>query len=199
MGLVGTSLAWGPWQGAQGMTGTLSTIDQQRIARTGLLPLSADEGLALFDAALTTGEPVIVPAHIDPGALRTRDQVPALLQSLVPQPVRRRAASTADLARRLADLPAQRRVDELMTLVRGQVAMVLGHGSATVVDPDRAFTDLGFDSLTAVELRNRLATVTGLRLPATLVFDYPSARALAGFALADLAGAATGTGPVTPV
>src|SRR5262249_39903036 len=97
------------------------------------------------------------------------------LRGLVRTPVQRRAATSSPLA----GVPVERYRDVLLDLVRGQVAVVLGHGSAAAVDPDRAFTELGFDSLTAVELRNRLATATGLRLPATLVFDYPTARALA--------------------
>src|SRR5262249_26513312 len=120
------------------------------------------------------------------------------LRGLVRTPVQRRAATSSPLA----GVPVERYRDVLLDLVRGQVAVVLGHGSAAAVDPDRAFTELGFDSLTAVELRNRLATATGLRLPATLVFDYPSAQALAGHLDGELAGDASNppaAGPPVPV
>ncbi|WP_405792566.1 SDR family NAD(P)-dependent oxidoreductase [Streptomyces sp. NBC_01506] len=198
-GLVGTSLVWGPWEGSDGgMTGGLSEGGRARIGRAGLVPLSAERGLELFDAALACGEPVVVPADIDVASLRGSENLPVLLRSLVPASPRRRTAGTRDLVRRLAGLPSTRRAEELLTLIRQQTAGVLGYGSAAAVDPDRAFSELGFDSLTAVELRNRLAAVTGLRLPATLVFDYPSAQALAGFIMTELSGSVAESASVLP-
>ena len=182
-GLPGVSLVWGPWQSTEGgMTGEMSGAGAARIGRAGFVPLSADDGLALFDAAVASGQAVVVPARLDLASLRVSDDVPPLLRGLIRTPqVTRPTAGSAAAASLLHDVPLAQRGEALLDLVRTHVAVALGHGSASSVDPDRAFSELGFDSLTAVELRNRLSAATGLRLPATLVFDYPSARALAGY------------------
>ncbi|WP_371271263.1 type I polyketide synthase [Streptomyces sp. yr375] len=192
-GLPAHSLLWGLWSGAVGMGGRLAEADVRRIRRSGLAPLDAAESLALFDTALATDDhPVLLPLRLDHQALRARGQaLPAVLRGLVRTPIRRTArtgASGADgdagrpaaegLAG-LAGLPPAERDRALLDLVRVQVAAVLGHATVEPVEPDRAFRDLGFDSLAAVELRNALGTVTGLRMPATLVFDHPTSRALA--------------------
>ncbi|WP_338399812.1 type I polyketide synthase [Streptomyces caatingaensis] len=187
LGLPATSLAWGLWADASGMTGALDTTDLQRMARSGAAALTADEGLALLDTALGHPEPLHVPMHLDPAALAAdagTDGVPALLRGLVRTPARRTAeaataAPGASLQQRLAALPAAERDAVLLDAVRTHVAAVLGHADADTMDADKSFKELGFDSLTAVELRNRLGTATGLRLPATLVFDYPTPAALA--------------------
>ncbi|MEV6863862.1 type I polyketide synthase [Streptosporangium subroseum] len=185
-GVPATSLAWGLWDA--GMGETLTDADRDRMRRGGVLPLTAEQGLAAFDAALGTGTALVVPLVIDTAALREATGAPALLRGLVRAPARSTAGTA--LGRRLADLPAEQRVAAVLGLVRAQVADVLGYGRAEDVDPERAFNELGFDSLTAVELRNRLAAATGLRLPSTLVFDYPNATVLAGHVGAELADAA---------
>ncbi|GHD13533.1 hypothetical protein GCM10010334_71860 [Streptomyces finlayi] len=185
LGLPGTSLAWGPWTGAGGgMTGALTVADTERMARAGMPPLSVVEGLALFDAALSAGRPAVLPVRLDLPAIRTRGEAPPLLRGLIRKPVRRAATATGahtGLTERLTGLDPQTRREALLDAVRTQIALVLGHVGVGEVDAARAFQELGFDSLMAVELRNRLDAATGLRLPATLVFDYPTANALVDF------------------
>jgi len=188
-GLPGVSLAWGLWAGASGMTGHLDDGDRARMTRGGVQGLTAGQGLALLDAAAGRPEPQLVPARLDLAGVRAAaargEQVPALWRVLVIRPglASRPAAAPADQARTLGQqLAALSPADQdtvLLNVVRGHVATVLGHTAAGAVAPDRAFTDLGFDSLTAVELRNRLHAATGLQLPATVVFDYPAPAALA--------------------
>ncbi|MFD0375778.1 SDR family NAD(P)-dependent oxidoreductase [Streptomyces sp. NPDC127112] len=195
-GLPGLSLAWGLWTGVGGMGDTLTAEDVERIGRSGVQVLTVDQGLALFDAALATTEPLLVPVPLDLRTLRTRDQTPALLRGLTAGPARRTAARAAEpagaaaagpsLRERLLELPAEERDAVLLDLVCGQVALVLGHARASAVDGERQFRELGFDSLTALELRNGLGPVTGLTLPATVVFDYPTPAALAGYLRAEL-------------
>ncbi|MDG9720932.1 type I polyketide synthase, partial [Streptomyces sp. DH24] len=194
-GLPGLSLAWGPWEASAGMAGQLNAADRARMARTGLLPLPTDTALALFDAALAGDEPVVLPLSLDAAALGAAGpaEVPAVLRALVRGPRRTAAAATSssrtdDLATALARLTPDEQLRELLGLVRREVARVLGHRHAEAVDPQRPFRELGFDSLTAVELRNALAAATGLRLTATLVFDHPTAAGLAAHLRAELAG-----------
>ncbi len=191
-GLPATSLAWGPWR--TGMAGAMSDVDIARLTRIGTPPLAAEDGLALFDAAATADRPAVVTARVDLAALRGRDEIPHLLRGLVPARQRRAAVSSAaavSLVDRLVQLVADRQRELLLDLVRDAVALVLGHDDGTAVEPTQAFTELGFTSLTAVELRNRLAELTGLRLPATTTFDYPNAAAVADFLRTEL----LGTGP----
>ncbi|MFI0424339.1 SDR family NAD(P)-dependent oxidoreductase [Spongiactinospora sp. 9N601] len=195
----GLSLAWGLWEQAEGMGGTLAEVDRSRAGRGGVLALSAEEGLGLLDAALGADAPALVPVKLDLAALRAQGEaVPNALRGLVPAQ-RDRATETAPadgLGARLAGLTEAERERVVVDLVRAQVASVLGHGSPEAVEAERAFSELGFDSLTAVELRNGLGSVTGLRLPATLVFDYPSPGALAEYLLGELAGTARAAAPV---
>nr|WP_255306520.1 type I polyketide synthase [Streptomyces sp. Wb2n-11] len=192
-GLPGVSLAWGPWEQSGGMTGALAEADAQRMARAGVPALSVELGVALFDAALAAGDAVVAPVRLDLAVLRALGDVPVLLRSLVRVRSRRAAAAVggaaAGLVERLSVLTVVERQEVLLDLVRGQVALVLGHADANAVDPGRAFRELGFDSLTAVELRNRLNTATGLRLSATLVFDYPTVETLVSHLLEELLGA----------
>ncbi|WP_345004932.1 SDR family NAD(P)-dependent oxidoreductase, partial [Streptosporangium album] len=190
LGLAGVSVAWGPWVQDAGMTGTLGQADVRRMARAGMLPLTVEQGLALFDAAAAADRAFVVAARFDVAAVRAQGWVPHLLRGLV-RGVRRSAASVSgdsELVRRLAGLGHADQVRFVVDLVRAQAAVVLGHGSADEIQVRREFRELGFDSLTAVELRNRLSTATGLRLPATLVFDYPTPVVLAEFLLAELLG-----------
>ncbi|POM22543.1 Phenolphthiocerol synthesis polyketide synthase type I Pks15/1 [Actinomadura rubteroloni] len=198
-GLPAVSLAWGLWDKAGAMADRLDDGDRARIARAGIVPLTAERGLALFDAALDAGRAAVVTAGFDAATLRERgDALPPLLRGLVRRRPQRRAAEAApaavSLAGQLAELPADERRTRVLDLVNGNVAAVLGIASADDVDPGRAFNELGFDSLMAVELRNRLGTATGLRLPATLVFDHPSPRALAAELLTELAPGESGDG-----
>ncbi|MBD0693937.1 hypothetical protein BG452_14585 [Streptomyces sp. CBMA123] len=176
LGLPAVSLAWGPWTGTGGMTGTLTEAEAERLARAGMPPLTPELGLALFDATTAGTAPAVLPLRLDPAALSRRGEIPPLLRGLVRAPVRRGAAAGggAGFLRQLTELPGAERQEVLLNAVRQQVAAVLGHTEASGVDPQRAFQDLGLDSLTAVELRNRLGSLVGLRLPATLVFDHPT-------------------------
>ncbi|MFE2700024.1 beta-ketoacyl reductase, partial [Streptomyces mirabilis] len=191
-GLPATSLCWGLWAEASALTGQLTDSERARINRGGISALSAEEGLALLDAAVARDEAVLVPARLDLAGLRAQSagstEVPSLWRALVGAGTGRRAAASGStpagpeaLHRELAGLSEQEREVRLVDLVRAHAAAVLGHASAGAVETTRAFTDLGFDSLTAVELRNRLSGATGTRLPATLVFDYPNPAELAVF------------------
>nr|APD71871.1 type I polyketide synthase 6 [Streptomyces sp.] len=205
LGLPGTSLAWGLWAEGSGMTGHLTDADLARMSRGGIAPIGSEQGLALFDAALATRRPVLVPALLDYTGLRAQSEdgtLPALFHGLV-RPARRAAvgeqAGGNSLPERLAPLAPQDQERALLELVRGVVASVLGHTDADQVAPDRAFNELGFDSLKAVELRNRLNAAAGLKLPATLVFDYPSTVELAGFLRTELLGSAAAVAEAEPV
>jgi polyketide synthase 12 len=184
-GLAGSSIAWGYWEQASELTGGLDETDIARMARQGVLPMSAEEGLALFDAAVESDWPALVAMRIDTATLHAQARtglLPVVMSKLV-RTRARRAADSGSLARRLAGVPPAERESAMLEFVRGEIASVLGYDSASTVEPERAFKDLGFDSLAAVELRNRLSATTGLRLPATLVFDHPNASALACYLL----------------
>ncbi|MEU8386308.1 type I polyketide synthase, partial [Streptosporangium sp. NPDC048865] len=194
-GLAATSLAYGLWDVATGMSSELSGADRDRLARLGLPALSEADGVRLFDASVRAGAAMTVPLRVDVAALRGRGgEVPALLRGLVParRPVRVAAGGGGEggLRRRLTGLDAGERGRMLEELVRRHVAVVLGHASGDAVEPDRAFSTMGLDSLAAVELRNQLAAATGLPLPATLVFDYPTSHGVAEFLHGELFGSA---------
>ncbi|PAZ15946.1 polyketide synthase, partial [Streptomyces sp. SA15] len=195
-GLPATSLAWGFWSERSEMTGALAAADIARMARTGLKPLPSDEGVALFDAAFAAGHATTVLAALDLDRLRAQAAqatLPEVLRGLVR--TRRTAtaitATASTLADRLAGLPAEDVDRELLDLVRSHAATVLGHAGAGSVSPTVAFRELGLDSLSALELRKRLSEVTGLRLPATVVFDHPTPTTLAAFLRDELLGAST--------
>ncbi|WP_411104780.1 type I polyketide synthase [Streptomyces sp. cmx-4-9] len=183
-GKPASSLAWGLWGDATGMTGELGTTALARLERMGVAPLSNELGLQLFDATRQLDDALLVPARLDQSALRAQAQsglLPALMRGLVRTTARRTETVGGSLSDRLAVAEPTEWERITLDLVRAQVASVLGHASAETVDPDRAFKELGFDSLAAVELRNRLTPVTGLRLPTTLVFDHPNPLAVARY------------------
>ncbi|WP_225628704.1 type I polyketide synthase [Streptomyces werraensis] len=190
-GLPGLSLAWGLWEQSFGMAGHLSAVDQARASRSGVLEISAAEGMELFDAALVSERALLVPVKLDLRTVRADASagaaVPHLLRGLVRtgRQQARAVAGTAGegslLSDRLAGLVPAEQETLLLDLVRAQAAVVLGHTEPGGVRADMAFKDAGFDSLTSVELRNRLREATGLKLPPTLVFDYPSPQALARY------------------
>ncbi|MGW5082727.1 type I polyketide synthase [Micromonospora echinospora] len=183
LGLPAVALAWGRWAQASGMTGHLDSADIRRLDRGGMAALSDAEGLALFDALWRSERATLMPAKIVTGVAAPGSPVHPLLTNLVRAAGRRAAAGEAAdgqaYAETLRALPDDKRVRALRDLVLAHVAVVLGHGDPVGIEPTRAFRELGFDSLTAVELRNRLGAATGLRLPATLVFDNPTPEALA--------------------
>jgi acyl transferase domain-containing protein/acyl carrier protein len=189
-GLVASAMAWGPWEQTSGMTGGLSEADRSRMARSGMGTLSVRQGLALFDRVWGEGEALMLPVALDLPVLRSHaraDVLPSMLSGLVPAQGRRSSEQAGSLARRLHGVPESDRESIVLDLVRSQVASVLGHATPQAIDPQRAFLELGFDSLAAVELRNRLNAQTALRLPATLVFDYPTTIAVTGYLLGELA------------
>ncbi|MFI1458304.1 type I polyketide synthase [Streptomyces roseus] len=178
-GLAAQSLAFGLWATRTGLTEAIEE-DVRLMAARGLPALEVEEALSLFSSSHTRGRPALVPLRVDTVTLRTRSDLPALLRALAPQPTRSatrtagRGTDPAALVERLSALPAKEREQELLDVVRAHAAAVLGHAGQDAVRADRGFLDLGFDSLTALELRNRLGALTGSRLTPTLIFDYPS-------------------------
>ncbi|WP_219070958.1 beta-ketoacyl reductase, partial [Candidatus Mycobacterium methanotrophicum] len=169
-GLPAISLGWGLWDQSSNMTGGLDDAGRARLGRSGVLALSTAEALQLFDTAMVIDEPLLLPARIDAGALRANAAVvPPMFADLINTPTRRRvddslvaSKSKSALAHRIHGLPEDQQHAVLLDLVRSHIATVLGNTDAEAIDPDKAFQELGFDSLTAVEMRNRLKAATGL-------------------------------------
>ncbi|WP_053165252.1 type I polyketide synthase [Streptomyces noursei] len=198
--LPALSLAWGPWGRGSGMTASVSDADLARMARGGLPPLTVEDGLALFDAAVARPEPTVVPSRINVAGLREQQALPALWRDLVPRS--RRTAAAADrspvtVRERLRHLDETGRQQLLTDLVVGHTAGLLGHPDPTAVDAERGFLELGFDSLVAVSLRNQLGEVLGLRLPSSVVFDTETPVKLARWLQQEL-GAASAPGTTGP-
>ncbi|WP_212528049.1 polyketide synthase [Actinospica durhamensis] len=215
-GLPATSVAWGPWDG-DGMAAGLSERDQVRIARTGLDGISADEGLELLEAAVRSGRALTVAAALDLGRIQTyyveQGGVPPLLRSLLSShsgenSQRAKGDGGAGLRRLLGQTTPEEQVNVVLDLVRGGVAKTLGFASLSDVDVNLPLQDIGIDSLTAVLMRNQLADMTGLALPAKIAFDHPDLTSLSQFLLAKLqergldapveASADTGGSPAEP-
>jgi polyketide synthase 12 len=199
-GLPAISLGWGLWDQASTMTGGLGAADRARFGRDGIVAMSSDQALELMDTALIVNEPFMLPAHIDLAALRVKfdaGTLPPMFVDLINATTRRQvddslaaAKSKSALLQRLEGMPEDEQHAILLDLVRSNIATVLGSSSPEAIHPDRAFQELGFDSLTAVEMRNRLKSATGLALSPTLIFDYPNAAALAGYMHRELVGTA---------
>ncbi|OON71221.1 type I polyketide synthase, partial [Streptomyces tsukubensis] len=221
-GLPALSLAWGLWDVAEGMAGELGTADRRRLARTGIVPIEPDRGRALFDAAAGVDAAVLVPLAVDRAALRAAASassgpdgartpargIPAVLRSFLTRDAASGQSFTASegpdsgqheaagrLAERLRGSSLDERKEVLLDVVRTEAAAALGHASSAALDIRRGFLDLGFDSLTAVELRNRINALSGLSLPATVVFDHPSPEALADHLVSELPVSTDDDGP----
>ncbi|MET8136960.1 type I polyketide synthase, partial [Streptomyces sp. NPDC005251] len=195
-GLAATSLAWGPWaDGGMAADGAL----EARMRREGMPPMAPATALAALAHAVGTADVAVTVADID------WERLPAVLAGIRVNPLisdfaantqdtpaasgRGSVVTGADVAATLGPLAGLTRAEQekaLLALVRTHVAAVLGHGGTEAVSAERAFKELGFDSLTAVELRNRLGAATGVRLPATLVYDYPTSAALTAYLLDEL-------------
>ena len=185
-GLPATSIAWGLWRRESGMAAGLGEADVARMSRGGIVPLTDERGLALFDRALASAESLSAAITLDRAALRAKARtgaLPALLAGIVPRPKLPGGAQGA-LARRLREAPEGTRSRLAEDFVRTEVAAILGHSSPAQIGLEDAFKELGFDSLAAVELRNRLSEASGLRLASSAVFDYPNVSALAAHLLA---------------
>ncbi|GGS43651.1 type I polyketide synthase [Streptomyces janthinus] len=188
-GLPASSLCWGYWTEPSEAGAGLGEVDLVRLQRQGVQPMASHEGLALFDVAISRDDPVLVPARLHlsaPGERHTSRAASPLLRNPIGMPpgsggAESREAPEAGIARRIRSLPQADAVTVLLDAVRAQTAIVLGHTDTGRVGPAVAFKDLGIDSLMAVELRNKLASVTGVKLPATLAFDHPNPSALAQF------------------
>ncbi|MGH3542679.1 MAG: type I polyketide synthase, partial [Mycobacterium sp.] len=195
-GLPAISLGWGLWDQASDMTGGLDAAGRARLGRGGVMALPSAEALQLFDTAMVVDEPFLLPARIDTAALRANAAVvPPMFTDLINAPTRRQVddslaatKSKSALAHRIHGLAAGEQHAVLLDLVRSHIATVLGNTSPEAIDPDKAFQELGFDSLTAVEMRNRLKAATGLALSPTLIFDYPTPNGLATYIRSELAG-----------
>jgi acyl carrier protein len=179
------SIGWGLWAQESDISAGLREVDRLRMSRAGVDALSSEEGLRLFDLACRADVALAIAARLDTealGALAQAEMLPALLRGLVGKSSRRvPRGRSGSLARRLLGVPEAERAAAALEAVRVEVATVLGYGSSAAVNPDLTFKELGFDSLMALELRNQLSVIGGLRLPATLAFNYPSTAAVAEY------------------
>ncbi|WP_031467181.1 type I polyketide synthase [Sciscionella sediminilitoris] len=191
-GRAAQSIAWGLWSG--GMRGELGDAGEERMRRSGFPPIEGEEGLAMFDRAVGLDHAVLLGLKLDRATVRASEApISPLIRALVGGSARAKARTATaeqagELRRSLAALPGAEQEELLLDLVRREVALVLGHGDPSGIAASRAFSEIGFDSLTAVELRNRLNAASGLRLPATLVFDHPTPAALSSYLRTELLG-----------
>ena len=185
-GLPATAVAWGAWRSTRGMTAGLAEQDWARIRREGMLPIDDEHGMALFDAALTVGQPATVAARLDMSVLSGMDQadLPAMLRGLVRSSRRTAAARSSESAKFTAGLRGLNPAEQerfIVEAIRAQAAAVLGHQSPEAIDVERSFQELGFDSLGVMEFRNRVKSAVGVNLGTSVVFDHPTPAALAGY------------------
>ncbi|MFD5468795.1 type I polyketide synthase, partial [Kitasatospora sp. NPDC127059] len=192
-GLPATAVAWGAWAG-EGMAATDEVV-RERMRRTGFRPMRPESALRVLEGAIQYGETAVLAADIDweryaqaHGAAAQRPLLRALVGA-APLPAGLAAEATGFAGALAGRTPAEQR-SALAELIRTHAADLLMHRSAEDIDPHRSFRALGFDSLASVELRNRLAATTGLRLPASVAFDYPSPAGLADFLRDELFGSA---------
>ncbi|KAA1249953.1 KR domain-containing protein, partial [Mycobacterium simiae] len=197
--LPAISLAWGYWQTSSAMTAHLGSTDQARLTRASMNPITTQHGLALFDAALAHHKPTLLAAPLNARTLARQARRNTLAPILSALTNARPAATTTSpqtLTARLATETTEQQLTTLTTLVHTATATVLAHPDPGTLDPDRPFTDLGIDSLTALELRNTLTHDTGLSLPATLIFDHPTPTTLAHHIHTLLTDTTTAPGPI---
>ncbi|MER7469044.1 beta-ketoacyl synthase N-terminal-like domain-containing protein, partial [Streptomyces sp. NPDC097981] len=209
-GLAATSLAWGPW--AEGGMAADEALEA-RMRRDGVPPMSAQPAIRALRQAVAAGDASLTLADVEwerylsgHTAVRRSELFSELSEVRAARAgteARARATAHADgpvtLSGRLAALAPAEQVRELLDLIRTHVAEVLGHAGTDAVGAERAFKELGFDSLTAVELRNRLGAATELRLPVTLIYDYPTSAALADHLRDELVGSVPVSGALLPV
>jgi acyl transferase domain-containing protein len=189
-GLPAVSLAWGPWE--LGMAGELGDADLARFRRAGFVPLPAATGTAVFDTALGLDAAVVVAAVVDRAGLREQENVHTLFHGMVTprqQPKVVETGGVPPLVQRLAELPAQERTDEMLRMLLSTSALVLGYPSTDDIEADMSFKEIGFDSLSGVEFRNHVKKDTGVEIPATIIFNYPTPAALADHLVDRLFGA----------
>ena len=190
-GLAGLSVAWGPWAGGMAQA---SDAVRERLRRGPLPGMDPDLAIKALGQALGGPDALLAVMDVDWAQYAVaptpfvRDLPDVAQLATAPGAAAGQAPAHGDLARRLAGLPRNRQLQELTDLVRAGTAGVLGHASAEAIEADRAFGDLGFDSLTSLEMRQHLAAVTGLKLPATLLFDYPTPAVLAAHLRTELLG-----------
>jgi acyl transferase domain-containing protein/acyl carrier protein/pimeloyl-ACP methyl ester carboxylesterase len=199
-GLAATSEAWGPWLVGGGLTGRLGVGDRARLGRLGVTSLSSERALELFDVALASEEPLVLPVRFDGTALAAQagnERLSPLLRGLA-GPAMRRASTHVDLDSGaldgLVDVPEAERDSLVLGVVCAAAATALGLPLATAVEPDRQLLELGLDSLEAVQMHDRLVEATGLQLPPTLIVDHPTPTAIAGYIRSQLDHHATGMG-----
>ncbi|RMI32141.1 SDR family NAD(P)-dependent oxidoreductase [Nocardia stercoris] len=176
-GWTATSIDYGLWERSSGLGTELSDEDFERMRRQGFPALSESDGLALFDAAVASGVAQLAALPVDRAVLRARaDHAPALVRGLVPISAQPEQPSAL---LELVGLPSDERLPRLVEFVRKQAAATLGYADVDLIAVDNVFGEMGFDSITAVEFRNALRDATGVQLPGTLVFDYPTPQILA--------------------
>jgi acyl transferase domain-containing protein/thioesterase domain-containing protein/aryl carrier-like protein len=187
-GLPAISVAWGGWLQESALFEDLSAADKGRLERMGLDAVSPEEGLELFDAACESSEPLLIPVGLRQSALRRQAKsgmLPALLRGMVSGAVS--DAGATSLRSQLAAASPDERESLALAFVRAHVALVLGYASPEEVEPDRNLQEMGFDSLGAVELRNRLSATSGVQVPVMAITDNPSAAGIANYLLTHLA------------